>query len=270
MRKVSFIMIGLLLIALMVCAAPSSKPATFTGIEQIELGMTSGEVQSLLKQKKVKYKVQEISIAVLGYKLKCMGVRLTIPGAGLLIKARKTEKVLTKDILNIKADYQFVFKNNKLHTISISGKGAPGRILFKKYGHAVKILKIPFPLGPVVDYHVFSWETKKENIDLHICKEKIMSRGSFILNIRRRPSPLMEAASKGDTEKVHALLAKGADVNAKDNDGLTALMRAALQGHTDTVHALLAKGADVNAKDNDGLTALMRAALQGHTDTVHA
>jgi len=36
-------------------------------------------------------------------------------------------------------------------------------------------------------------------------------------------SSLMEAASKGDTEKVQALLAQGADVKAKTNGGGTAL-----------------------------------------------
>lgn len=42
----------------------------------------------------------------------------------------------------------------------------------------------------------------------------------------RNPSSLMEAASKGDADTVQALLAKGADVNAKDNNGATALMLA--------------------------------------------
>ena len=39
----------------------------------------------------------------------------------------------------------------------------------------------------------------------------------------------------------------------------TGLMRAALEGDTATVSALLAGGADVNAKDSEGRTALMFA-----------
>lgn len=35
---------------------------------------------------------------------------------------------------------------------------------------------------------------------------------------------LIDAAGKGDLETVKRLLANGADVNAKDNDGKTALM----------------------------------------------
>jgi ankyrin repeat protein len=58
-------------------------------------------------------------------------------------------------------------------------------------------------------------------------------------------------------EVVKDLLAKGADVNAKENIvGLTALMDAALHGNAEVVRALLAKGADVNAKTKNGRTAL--------------
>jgi len=80
---------------------------------------------------------------------------------------------------------------------------------------------------------------------------------------------LFFAAMEGHTDRVKALLEQGVDVNAKDNDGYTALFFAALKGHTDTVKALLEQGADVNAK-KDGLNALFIAAYEGHTDTVKA
>ena len=85
-----------------------------------------------------------------------------------------------------------------------------------------------------------------------------------------KANPLIEAASSGNTEKVQTLLAQGANVNAKDYNGGTALMAAAFSGHTDTVQFLLAKGADIEAKEINGATALMFAALEGHTDTVKA
>ncbi len=44
-------------------------------------------------------------------------------------------------------------------------------------------------------------------------------------------TPLMLAAVAGDVDKVKALLAAGAEVNAKDKDGETALMKAALTGN---------------------------------------
>jgi len=42
---------------------------------------------------------------------------------------------------------------------------------------------------------------------------------------------LWEASANGDTASVQAILEQGADVNAKDNDGFTALMAAAIGGH---------------------------------------
>ena len=72
-------------------------------------------------------------------------------------------------------------------------------------------------------------------------------------------------------EDVKDLLALGADVNAKNTKGYTALMGAAIKGHTAIVRALLAKeGIDVNAKDNEGYTALMCAAKRGQEATVSA
>ena len=79
---------------------------------------------------------------------------------------------------------------------------------------------------------------------------------------------LMLAASEGHTEIVRFLLSKGADVNAKCALKDTSLIRAAREGHTDTVQALLANGAEVNAKGEFGLTALMVAAHQGAINTV--
>ena len=61
---------------------------------------------------------------------------------------------------------------------------------------------------------------------------------------------LINAAKNGNIAGVKALLAKGADVNAKANNGGTALIAASEHGHLEVVKALLAKGADVNAENN--------------------
>lgn len=59
---------------------------------------------------------------------------------------------------------------------------------------------------------------------------------------------LMIAAEKGELNRVRALLAKGADVNARAKSGHTALTLAAAAGHLNVVKALLDAGADANTR----------------------
>lgn len=79
---------------------------------------------------------------------------------------------------------------------------------------------------------------------------------------------LIDAVQQDDISTIKTLLAKGVDVNAKDNYGATALMYAFQDGHSEIVKTLLDNGADVNAKDNNGKTALMAASLKGHSEIV--
>ena len=66
-------------------------------------------------------------------------------------------------------------------------------------------------------------------------------------------TPLHDAASK---EVAGLLIAKGADVDAKDKDNWTPLHKAAFGGHSEIVELLIAEGADVNAKGEDEWTPL--------------
>lgn len=60
---------------------------------------------------------------------------------------------------------------------------------------------------------------------------------------------LMLAASKGLITQVTDLLAAGAEVNARNKWGETALMAAAYQGHEQVIYSLVAAGADTSAVD---------------------
>ena len=76
---------------------------------------------------------------------------------------------------------------------------------------------------------------------------------------------LRKAAQDGDIQTVKDLLGKGANVNAKDQTGKTALLWVApARDNPEMVKLLIANGADVNAKDNEGVTALMIAASQSN------
>jgi ankyrin repeat protein len=67
---------------------------------------------------------------------------------------------------------------------------------------------------------------------------------------------------------VQLLLDKGANIEAKHNNGSTALLVAALRGYKAIVQLLLDNGANIQAKDIDGKTALLLATLKGHEDVV--
>ena len=58
------------------------------------------------------------------------------------------------------------------------------------------------------------------------------------------------------------LLEHGADVDAKDTDGGTALRRAAENGHEAVVRLLLEHVADVDAEGTNGGTALYQGGLE--------
>ena len=65
----------------------------------------------------------------------------------------------------------------------------------------------------------------------------------FSVNSYSSPREFYKAILIGDTETVKILIEAGADVNAKNNYGTTALMYAGLDGHTEIIDILIAAGA---------------------------
>jgi hypothetical protein len=83
------------------------------------------------------------------------------------------------------------------------------------------------------------------------------------------PTPdLWQIAETGHIQQLEQVLARGADVNASNDSGVTPLMVAAYHGRREMVQALIEHGADLNAADNDGFTAGMLADYAGHDDVV--
>ncbi|MCL5773105.1 MAG: ankyrin repeat domain-containing protein [Firmicutes bacterium] len=93
-----------------------------------------------------------------------------------------------------------------------------------------------------------------------------------LINVKYKSfAPLCQAAYKGQKEILEILISKGADINAKDNDGHTALYWASepywtyegrnesYEAYTEMAKLLISSGADVNVKDNLGYTPLEEA-----------
>ena len=84
---------------------------------------------------------------------------------------------------------------------------------------------------------------------------------------------LMAAAHAGDLARVTSLLAAGADVNARDEQGWSPLMKACYNpelkhGFAEVAKALIAAGADIEAPIAYGVRPLMLAAGYGETAVV--
>lgn len=85
---------------------------------------------------------------------------------------------------------------------------------------------------------------------------------------------LLDAAMRGNLERVQDCLDRGADLEVKDQYDwvplllTTPLVWAAYGGHTEVVRLLLDRGADIEANDKDGDTAVMWAVRNGETEVV--
>ena len=83
-------------------------------------------------------------------------------------------------------------------------------------------------------------------------------------------TPLHFAAGSGDVAAIRALLAGGANVDARGKDRSTPLHGAVLSGDAAAIRALLAGGADVDARAKDESTPLHQAARFGEMASIRA
>jgi len=105
-------------------------------------------------------------------------------------------------------------------------------------------------------------ERKRRKEYSEIAKLLIKSGMDMKMTLYKKGTPLIRAADEGETELVDLCLQYGADINAQDEDGVTALMKAAEdldKEHMEIVRSLIDNNADLEIQDNDKQTALMYA-----------
>jgi uncharacterized protein len=77
---------------------------------------------------------------------------------------------------------------------------------------------------------------------------------------------LIAAAWDNDLRRARSLIARGANVNAKDNTVQSAYLISTSEGYLELLDLTLKNGADVDSKDSFNGTGLIRAADRGHAD----
>ena len=124
---------------------------------------------------------------------------------------------------------------------------------------------IPTSSLPLADPDLYSavWRGQAEQI-------RALVAGGANVNARSSDNdPLLhEAVWRNDVEVVQILVDAGADVNLRDSDNDPVLHEAIWRGHTEIVRILVEAGADVNARDSNGDTLLHEASWRGHTEIV--
>jgi ankyrin repeat protein len=83
---------------------------------------------------------------------------------------------------------------------------------------------------------------------------------------QNRDQALIGAAGRGDVAAVERLIREGASVAARDSRGRTVLLVATHGNHVPVARALIAAGADVNAKDDIQDSAFLYAGAEGRIE----
>lgn len=79
-------------------------------------------------------------------------------------------------------------------------------------------------------------------------------------------SKMLTAAAEGKTDEVKSSLEAGAEINAQDGRGRTAVMAATHGNHVETVKVLIKAGADINIQDDRQDNPFLYAGAEGYLE----
>jgi uncharacterized protein len=77
---------------------------------------------------------------------------------------------------------------------------------------------------------------------------------------------LLQIAERGDTDTLSKLIKEGANINAQDSKGQTAIMIATYNNDAETAKVLIEAGADVNIQDDMKNNPFLYAGAEGYID----
>ena len=122
-------------------------------------------------------------------------------------------------------------------------------------------------------YEFTSGDVKAPKVKTLPILKSLISAGAHVNHASQYEgrTPLMEAALSKSPERsasAKLLIESGANVNAVNKSGYSALIMAAGEGHEDVLKLLIKAGADVNAQSQHGNCALLLAARKGHANVV--
>jgi ankyrin repeat protein len=112
------------------------------------------------------------------------------------------------------------------------------------------------------------WGIGVVNVLLIIALGVVLIAGAAVAQGKDKNQSLFTAVTFHDPSKAKQLIEDGADIEAKDDLGLTCLVIACSKGNLEIVKLLLEKGAKVNAPAADGTTPLMAVAGSGSVYSV--
>ena len=143
---------------------------------------------------------------------------------------------------------------------SLATKAATIRAIFRD-GNQCQALKMCFTIlgNPAV-------AAEAERLHSEFCSRKAKTGNEPARS--PRDLALIWAASLEDSSTFILLFSQGADINAKDANGQTALHWAAMHGRVNIIGMLLLANADINARDNEGNTALHFAKVNRNAEAV--
>ncbi|MEB5451175.1 MULTISPECIES: ankyrin repeat domain-containing protein [Virgibacillus] len=115
-------------------------------------------------------------------------------------------------------------------------------------------------LGALLVIVIFLVACQNSN-DLSSDEQQTNNKEEIALN-----QSLIEAAAKGNQEKVEQLLQNGANIDATNDQGTTAVLAATYNNEVETVKLLIEEGADINKQDDRSDNVLLYAGAEGLLD----